>query len=69
MGVLGHIDEPLLRAAIDDIIGVSAKFEPQKPEAFEYLSNSKQFSLTKDNLYIDKPEIKKFLYEQMKDKK
>jgi C-terminal processing protease CtpA/Prc len=55
LGILGDINEPLLARAIQEITGVSAKrdFSVQLP--INEVSNSKMFTVIKDNMYLDKP--------------
>jgi len=55
LGILGDINEPLLARAIQEITGVSAKkdFSVQMP--INEVTNSKMFTVIKDNMYLDKP--------------
>jgi len=55
MGVLGDQNEPLLARAIQEITGITGKrsFEVQMPA--EAMTNSKMFSILKDDLILDKP--------------
>ena len=55
LGVLGDINEPLLARAIQEISGASSKtdFSVQMPA--KVLTDSKMFTTTKDNMYLDKP--------------
>jgi len=57
LGVLGEISEPLLQTAIGDILGVAARPESRKLLPVEMVTTSKMHTLTRDNLYMDKPEL------------
>ena len=61
LGVLGARNEALLNLAINDIVGGAAKFEEFKPEDFVRFTDSKKFTPMSDNMYVDKPEIRKAL--------
>lgn len=61
MGILGDRNETLLSAAIGDIVGVAAKGERFKPQEFEVISHSKLFTPMSDNMFVDKPELRKEL--------
>lgn len=54
LGAWGDLNEPLLARAIQEITGISAKrsFEVQIP--VKELTNSKMFSILKDNMVLDK---------------
>ena len=60
LGVLGDPDEPLLQTALGDILGIVARPEARKLLPVEEVSNSKMHTLTRDNLYMDKPELLKW---------
>ncbi|WP_350288201.1 S41 family peptidase [uncultured Croceitalea sp.] len=55
LGVLGDINEPLLARALQEISSSSTKrdFSVQMP--IRAITNSKMFTTTKDNMYLDKP--------------
>ena len=55
LGSWGDPNEPLLARAIQEITGISAKrsFEVQMPASV--MTNSKMFSVLKDNMVLDKP--------------
>ena len=57
MGVIGDPNEPLLRTAIDDIIGVSAKMEPFKISPYEKVTDYRSEKPFANALIYDKPEI------------
>ena len=59
LGVLGEDNEPLLGTAIDNIIGVVPKFEPTKGMEYKAVTDSKLHTILKDNMYIDKNEVRK----------
>ncbi len=59
LGILGDSSEPLLRAALDDIAGNVTKSDFSKRLDYEMIGNSKLQSPLKDNMYVDKKEIKK----------
>lgn len=61
MGVLGDSNEPLLRATLDNILGIASKTEMTKKDYFKKLSSSKDHTLLKDNMYIDKEEVRKMI--------
>jgi C-terminal processing protease CtpA/Prc len=61
LGILGARNEALLNIAINDIVGGAAKFEDFKFPEFETVSNSKLFTPTADNMYVDKPEVRETL--------
>jgi len=55
LGSWGDQNEPLLARAIQEITGISAKrsFEVQMPA--NVMTNSKMFTIMKDNMMLDKP--------------
>lgn len=55
LGVLGEVNEPLLARAIQEITGVSAKMDFSVRIPIKEVSNSKMFTVIKDNMYLDKP--------------
>lgn len=59
LGELGKINEPLLAKAIAEITGVAAKMDFTVDMPAHILTNSKMFTLTRDNMYMDikKPAI------------
>ncbi|MCF6223098.1 MAG: S41 family peptidase [Flavobacteriaceae bacterium] len=59
LGVLGEDNEPLLRAAINDIIGVSAKHIRTKAYSFEKVTDSRMHTLLKDNMFFENKELNK----------
>jgi len=59
LGVLGDSNEPLLRAAINDIIGTPAKFTTTKNFQFENVTDSRMHTLLKDNMFVEKKELTK----------
>ncbi len=61
LGVLGARNEALLNLAINDIVGAAAKFEEFKPEDFVMFTDSKKFTPLADNMYVDKPEMRRAL--------
>ena len=61
LGVLGEKEEPLLKAAINDIIGVSPKTSQTKGMKYEPITNSKLHGPLKDNMYVEKEGIKQIL--------
>jgi C-terminal processing protease CtpA/Prc len=61
LGILGARNEALLNIAINDIVGGATKFEEFKFPEFEPISNSKLFTPTADNMYVDKPEVRETL--------
>ena len=58
LGVLGEDNEPLLQAAINDILGVSSKSVHTKSMEYETITSSKMHTLLKDNMYVEKEELK-----------
>ncbi|HUH46516.1 MAG TPA: S41 family peptidase, partial [Arenibacter sp.] len=54
LGVLGDPNEALFARAIQEITGVSAKRDFTVKIPIEEISNSKMFTLLKDNMYLDK---------------
>ena len=63
MGILGERNEPLLSVAINDILGVTAKFEEDKFPKLEMVGHSKSFYPMTENLIIEKPGLRKVLNE------
>ena len=59
LGVLGEDDEPLLQAAMNDILGITPKFSKTKGMEFESVSNSRMHTALKDNMFVEKEEILK----------
>ena len=68
MGIIGDSNEPLLRTAINDIIGVSAKIDAGKIRTFDKVSNYRSQNLFANELIVDKPEIRKALSKSRKSK-
>ncbi|GGW40566.1 S41 family peptidase [Arenibacter certesii] len=56
LGVLGDPNETLFSRAIQEITGTTAKRDYTSPMTVEEISNSKLFTPTKDNMYLDKME-------------
>ncbi|NJB72008.1 C-terminal processing protease CtpA/Prc [Saonia flava] len=54
LGILGDINEPLLARAIQEITGVSGKRDFTVKMPVKDMTNSKMFTLSKDNMYLDK---------------
>ena len=59
MGILGDPNETLLSFALNDIVGGAAKFEGWKYPEFETFTHSKLFTPAADNMFVDKPEVRK----------
>ncbi|WP_291864424.1 S41 family peptidase [Maribacter sp.] len=55
LGVLGEQNEPLLARAIQEITGVSGKRDFTVKMPAKVLTDSKMFSVLKDNMFLDKP--------------
>ncbi|MEE9364284.1 MAG: S41 family peptidase [Cellulophaga sp.] len=55
LGVLGDPTEPLLKKAIDLITASSSKTDFTVKMPAKSFTNSKMFTATKDNMYLDKP--------------
>lgn len=55
LGQLGNENEPLLARAIQEITGVSAKYDFTVKMPVDLLSSSKMFTPMRDNMYLDKP--------------
>ncbi|NNG10959.1 MAG: carboxyl-terminal protease [Arenibacter sp.] len=55
LGALGDPNEPLLARAIQEITGESAKRDFSVKAPVQEVSNSKMFTVIKDNMYLDKP--------------
>ncbi|MGB5821509.1 MAG: S41 family peptidase [Saonia sp.] len=54
LGVLGDVNEPLLARALQEITGISAKRDFTVKMPAKTMTNSKMFTLLKDNMYLDK---------------
>ena len=59
LGVLGNPSELLLRTTIDDILGNISKSDYTKRYDYEFISHSRLHTPLKDNMFVDKPEIRK----------
>jgi C-terminal processing protease CtpA/Prc len=55
LGVLGDVNEPLLARALQEISGASSKIDFSVQMPAKVLTDSKMFTPTKDNMYLDKP--------------
>jgi len=66
LGVLGEDNEPLLQAAINDIIGVSSKSILTKSMEYDLITSPKMHTLLKDNMFVEKEKLRKVLREQIK---
>ncbi|WP_026811474.1 S41 family peptidase [Arenibacter latericius] len=53
LGVLGDINEPLLKKAISEITGMSAKMDFTVQHPVNLVTSSKMFTITKNNMYMD----------------
>lgn len=53
LGVLGDKNEPLLKKALSEITGISAKMDFTVQHPVKLVTSSKMFTLTKDNMYMD----------------
>ena len=62
LGVLGEDNEPLLRAAMNSILGITPKFITTKGMEYETISNSRLHTVLKDNMFVEKEEIRKMLH-------
>lgn len=62
LGELGEDNEPLLRAAMNDILGITPKFASTKGMAYETITNSRLHTILKDNMYVEKEEVRKMFY-------
>lgn len=62
LGELGEDNEPLLRAAMNDILGIAPKFASTKGMAYETITNSRLHTILKDNMYVEKEEVRKMFY-------
>ena len=69
MGVLGDPSEPLLRTALNDITGVAQKTQVVKTKHIEKLTDVKDFTVLKNNMYVDKKEIRTTVSKWSKGKK
>lgn len=61
LGVLGEVDEPLLNAAIADIIGASSKEIVSKKVNYQIIGDSKMNSLVKNNMFVEINDMKNLL--------
>jgi carboxyl-terminal processing protease len=68
MGIIGDSNEPLLRTAINDIIGVAAKLDYDKIRTYDKVSDYRSQNLFSNELIVDKPEIRKALSKYRKSK-
>ena len=68
MGIIGDSNEPLLRTAINDIIGVAAKLDFDKIRTYDKVSNYRSQNRFANELIVDKPEIRKALSKSRKSK-
>jgi len=68
MGIIGNSNEPLLRTAINDIIGVAAKIDYDKIRTYDKVSDYRSQNLFSHELIVDKPEILKALSKSRKSK-
>ena len=59
LGELGENDEPLLQAAMNDILGITPKYSKTKGMELESVSNSRMHTALKDNIFVEKEEILK----------
>ncbi|MCD6543259.1 MAG: peptidase S41 [Flavobacteriaceae bacterium] len=59
LGELGEDDEPLLRATMNDILGITPKFVQTKGIEYETITNSRLHTVLKDNMYVGKEEVRK----------
>lgn len=55
LGVLGDINEPLLARALQEISGSSTKIDFAVQMPARVMTDSKMFTPTKDNMWLDKP--------------
>ncbi|MCM4169170.1 hypothetical protein KCTC52924_00061 [Arenibacter antarcticus] len=53
LGILGNIEEPLLKKAISEITGVTAKMDFTVHIPVKLITSSKMFTKIKDNMYMD----------------
>ncbi len=53
MGILGDPNEPLLRTAINDIVGNVGKYNIDKQFSYEVLGHSKMYNRTANTMFID----------------
>ena len=68
MGIIGDSNEPLLRTAINDIIGVATKMDADKIKTYDKVSDYRSQNLFANELIVDKPEIRKILSKSRKRK-
>ncbi len=64
MGVLGDRNEPLLKTAINDILGNAQKFQPVKQDQVELIGHSKMLSKPANNMFIDHKPFFKEIFKQ-----
>ncbi len=62
LGELGEDDEPLLRATMNDILGIAPKFIQTTGMEYETISNSRLHTILKDNMYVEKEDVRKMLH-------
>ncbi len=62
LGELGEDDEPLLRTTMNDILGIAPKFSQTKGMEYETISNSRLHTILKDNMFVEKEEVRKMFY-------
>ncbi|GGW40572.1 S41 family peptidase [Arenibacter certesii] len=53
LGILGDKNEPLLKKAISEITGISAKMDFTVHHPVKLVTSSKMFTKTRDNMYMD----------------
>ena len=68
MGVIGNRNEPLLNAAINNIVGISAKPDVIKTFDYETIGGSRMNRLFVTDVLETRPEIKEAM-KKMRDKK
>jgi len=68
LGIIGDSNEPLLRTAINDIIGIAAKLDADKIRTYDKVSDYRSQNLFAHELIVDKPEIRKALSKLRKNK-
>ncbi|MDZ7612961.1 MAG: hypothetical protein U5K51_04025 [Flavobacteriaceae bacterium] len=65
LGILGDVNEPMLNAAISDITGLARKPQIADKMVYEPLTDSKMMTITSDNMYIEKEELRKILSDKI----
>ena len=65
LGILGDVNEPMLNAAISDITGLAKKPQIADKMVYEPLTDSKMMTITSDNMYIEKEELRKILSDKI----